>query len=630
MTHRLLLAALLIVTIALYWSGLSGPFLFDDSGSFDALWRWAQHQATWQEAVLGGGSWLSSRPLAMASFLLTTALGGPESYSFKLGNLVIHLACGLLAWTVARRALSEDERLAPHASAFALVVAAFWLLHPLHVSTVLYAVQRMAQLSTLFVLASLWTYLVARRDLVHGGSGKGLVMLFVLFPLLLVAGLLSKQNAVIAPALCLVLELAYFSRQAGPRRATRTFFAVMLAIPLALGVGALLLAPERLLGGYAEWNFSLTERLLTQPRALMSYIGMLIWPRGPLMGLYTDDFSISSSLFDPISTLWSLLALIALSAGAIALRKRAPTVFAGWLFFLVAHAVESSILPLEMYYEHRNYLPSFGLLLALVGGLGQVGSGLQTNVLSTRQLGILAAGGFCLVLAFATLGRVAVWRQMGSILEQGLKHHPGSVRANMDLAMLAYDKQRYDQHAVILQALSQRPDPQAQLLARINLVTNACLSGGAKPSALRAMITSTPPKLTVIELQSLQLLASTSQQKGCGEIDRHMIADAIAEMLAATPTQPDTALPKWRARHVAADLYASAGDFAKAESAAKTAWLSSGHDSQSGMLLAWSYAKQGKRDQAKQILDQLTGSIASYDSKQQRELAIVRQAVENE
>lgn len=348
------------------------------------------------------------------------------------------------------------------------------------------------------------------------------------------------------------------------------------------------------------------------------------------MGLYTDDFSISSSLFDPISTLWSLLALIALSAGAIALRKRAPTVFAGWLFFLVAHAVESSILPLEMYYEHRNYLPSFGLLLALVGGLGQVGSGLQTNVLSTRQLGILAAGGFCLVLAFATLGRVAVWRQMGSILEQGLKHHPGSVRANMDLAMLAYDKQRYDQHAVILQALSQRPDPQAQLLARINLVTNACLSGGAKPSALRAMITSTPPKLTVIELQSLQLLASTSQQKGCGEIDRHMIADAIAEMLAATPTQPDTALPKWRARHVAADLYASAGDFAKAESAAKTAWLSSGHDSQSGMLLAWSYAKQGKRDQAKQILDQLTGSIASYDSKQQRELAIVRQAVENE
>lgn len=630
MIHRLLLAVLLIVTVAIYWSGLSGPFLFDDSGSFDALWRWAQHQATWQEAVFSNGSWLSSRPLAMASFLLTTALGGSESYSFKLGNLIIHLACGLLAWAVARRALTEDEGLAPHADAFALVVAAFWLLHPLHVSTVLYAVQRMAQLSTLFVLASLWTYLIARRDLVRGGSSKALAMLFVLFPLLLLAGLLSKQNAVIAPALCLVLELAYFSRQAGPRRATRTFFAVTLAIPFVLGAAALVIAPEPLLGGYAEWNFSLSERLLTQPRALMSYIGMLIWPRGPLMGLYTDDFSVSSSLLNPISTLWSLLALVGLSAGAIALRKRAPTVFAGWFFFLVAHAVESSILPLEMYYEHRNYLPSFGLFLALAGGLGQAGSRLQTNILTPRHLGILAAGGFCLVLTFATLGRVAVWRQMGSILEQGLKHHPGSVRANMDLAMLAYGKQRYDQQAIVLQAMNSLPDPQAQLLAKVNLVTNACLSGGAKPSALRAMVAATTPKLTVLELQSLQLLANTSQQKGCGEVNRHMIADALMEMLAATPAQPDTALPKWRIRHVAADLYAASGDFAKAEATAKTAWISSRHDSQSGMLLAWSYAKQGKRDQAKQILDQLASSIASYDSKQQRELAIVRQAMESE
>lgn len=631
MIQRLLLPALLLVTAGLYWSGLSGPFLFDDSGSFDALWRWAHDQATWQEALMGNASsWLSSRPLAMASFLLTTAIGGPDSYSFKLGNLVIHLACGVLACAVARRALAEDERLAPHANAFALVVAAFWLLHPLHVSTVLYAVQRMAQLSTLFVLAALWVYLVARRNMIRGEARKGPVLLFAVFPLLLAAGVLSKQNAIVAPALCLVLELAYLSRQGGPRRATRVFFAALLTIPLAAGIGLLLAAPDRLLGGYAEWHFTLSERLLTQPRALMSYIGMLLWPRGPLMGLYTDDFPLSTSLLNPIGTLWSLLALIGLSAGAIALRKRAPTVFAGWFFFLAAHAVESSILPLEMYYEHRNYLPSFGMLLALVGGFGQFGSRLQTNILSPRHLGLLAAGGFCLVLAFATFGRVTVWRHMGSILELGLRHHPQSVRANMDLAMLAYDQRRYDQHAIVLQAMARRSDPQSRLLANINLVTNACASGGANPSAVRTMVASGLPKLSVIELQSLQLLAVTAQKTGCGAVDRTMIADAIIQMLAATPTQPDTALPKWQTRHVAADLYASSGDFVKAESAAAAAWRDSGHAPEAGMLLAWVYAKQGKREQARQLLDLLTRSIAPYQSKQREQLATVRQIIGND
>ncbi|MCY0536413.1 hypothetical protein, partial [Klebsiella pneumoniae] len=56
-----------------------------------------------------------------------------------------------------------------------------------------------------------------------------------------------------------------------------------------------------------------------------------------------------------------------LTGASLAARKRAPSIPAGWFFFLVAHLVESSFLPLEMYYEHRNYLPSFGLLLAATG-----------------------------------------------------------------------------------------------------------------------------------------------------------------------------------------------------------------------------------------------------------------------
>jgi hypothetical protein len=89
----------------------------------------------------------------MASFLLSTALGGYNPFAFKLGNLVVHLACGIAGWQVLRRALALDKHLAARADMVAALLVALWLLHPLNVSTVLYAVQRMAQLSTLFALA---------------------------------------------------------------------------------------------------------------------------------------------------------------------------------------------------------------------------------------------------------------------------------------------------------------------------------------------------------------------------------------------------------------------------------------------------------------------------------------------
>ncbi|RYH21168.1 MAG: hypothetical protein EON54_25775, partial [Alcaligenaceae bacterium] len=284
------------------------------------------------------------------------------------------------------------------------MIAAIWLLHPLHASTVLYAVQRMAQLSALFTLGAVCVFLVARQQLVDGPTRAAQLNLFVSFPLLVFLGVLSKQNAAVAPAICLVLELAYFGKNSRPGATVRNFFAVFLALPAFAVAGILLLAPRILLATYDEWDFTLAERLLTQPRALIDYIGMLLLPRGLQMGLYTDDFAISHDLFSPLSTLWCILTLAWISVLAVVMRKRAPSVFAGWFFFLAAHSIESGFLPLELYYEHRNYLPAFGLFLAMVGLLALVPA-FKTNVLAPRKLGLLAAGGMSLVLALATHGR---------------------------------------------------------------------------------------------------------------------------------------------------------------------------------------------------------------------------------
>lgn len=367
---RLLLIAAMLLTVGLYWAGLKGPFVLDDFENFAGLQRWLAGQDTWQSVVFGQQSLLTARPLAMATFVASAGLGGMDPFTFKLGNLLVHLLCGALIWQVVRLATRQDTVLAKRSDGIALAVAALWLLHPFNASTVLYAVQRMAQLGTLFALAAVWVYLSARAALIAGNTRKAGWQLFALFPLLVIAGFFSKQHAVIAPALCLVLELAYFAGRTATtgRRMLATFFGLFLVAPAVVALAVLVLQPDRLLAGYANYDFTVGERLLTQPRVLMGYLAQLLLPRGALMGLYTDDVMASSGWLSPPSTLYALLGLIAISAGAIAARKKAPGLFAGWFFFLVAHIIESSFLPLDLSFEHRNYLPAVGFVWALVSG----------------------------------------------------------------------------------------------------------------------------------------------------------------------------------------------------------------------------------------------------------------------
>ena len=95
---------------------------------------------------------------------------------FKVVNLVLHLICGwVLFITVALLLrIMADSNLTQLNSTeqfyTAAVTSALWILHPLHVSTVLYSVQRMAILATLFSLLGIYFYLAMRRRQIRGQS----------------------------------------------------------------------------------------------------------------------------------------------------------------------------------------------------------------------------------------------------------------------------------------------------------------------------------------------------------------------------------------------------------------------------------------------------------------------------
>ncbi|MDX2314091.1 MAG: hypothetical protein QNL90_08490, partial [Gammaproteobacteria bacterium] len=211
-SQGILLWALLLLTAAVYWPGLSGPMLLDD---FDNLKPLADMQAgarRWQELLSGPAFAIGGRPVAMLSFMANWLTSAGDLWSLKFTNLMIHLLCGSLLFWLAGRLLGEPRAgVAAYQWWLALLVTALWLLAPMQVSTVLYIVQRMAQLATLFVLAGLLCYVIGRQRLAFNRR-LGIALIVLCFALFWPLATLSKQNGALLPLLAVVVEWYFLQR----------------------------------------------------------------------------------------------------------------------------------------------------------------------------------------------------------------------------------------------------------------------------------------------------------------------------------------------------------------------------------------------------------------------------------
>lgn len=608
-----LLLAVLLMTACLYWPGLNGPFLFDDRFNFTVIQEWLRGEASLQKAIFGHQSFAFGRPVAMASFVVNAAIGGDASFHFKLGNVLVHLACAVLIWRLCLRLTALDPRLSRLGRWPALIITAIWLLHPLHVSTVLYAVQRMAQLSTFFCLASVLVYLYARTRLNEDKSlAAPLMALWLAFPLLTLLGVLSKQNAAIAPALCLVLECSYFHHDRRQWRVLAPFYTFSLVLPALALFAVALVKPQAILVGYEDYDFTLGQRLLTQARVLMDYLGQIVVPRAPSMGLYTDDFPISTGLLSPSTTLLSIVALAGISVGAWVMRKRAPSILAGWCFFLLAHVIESSFLPLDIYFEHRNYLPMVGILLALTGVAAPWLSTLPTTVLRPQQLAALGAGALLLTLCFATLGRVLVWQSKDTIIAQGLRFHPHSLRAQLDQAASTEGRSDWSSYRRIMGQLSASDAPRSRVVGSLYLLALSCRQDTPPDPRLLERAASTQlPRLTFTETHAFNVLALSSE-KGCGQVSQRRLADTVRQIADNATEQSPQRQPQWLTRYVAANLYVRAGAWDEALQQAQLSWQPAA-DPGMGALLIQLYARKGDLEAAKRTAKETGSRIKCHD-----------------
>ena len=432
----------LIVTVCfgIYFPGLEGPFFLDDIPHLTPLFAvdsGTNEWAAWD--YLFSRSGYLGRPVSMATFIFNAIEYGDDTWFWKLWNLVIHGMTGIAIFFFTSRILKHVNE-AKEAIPLSLLVTAFWLLHPLHVSTVLYTVQRMTQLSTLFIFLGLLFYVTGRQRLETNKLLAGWTSIGATFLLFFPLAIFSKETGLLLPVLVFIVELFVFRFNIIPtqKKYLTVLFISFLWIPLVAGLVYISINYDNgIMQGYVSREFTLTERLLTEFRVIVFYLYQLLFPAPFNMGFFHDDIEISKSLFDPLTTLFSFITIMGLLLFSWIKRKDFPLITFGIVFFFVSHSLESTIFPLELAFEHRNYLASYGIILLFSVLIYPLFNRKQRIIQSIPVFLLISCS---LLLAF----RVQAWGSENSMYLYMQKQRPDSKRLTTIVANIYADNGHYD------------------------------------------------------------------------------------------------------------------------------------------------------------------------------------------
>lgn len=461
--------ATLAWTFAIYLPALGAIFQFDDFPNLSGLDR-INSDPTLDEIaqfVLHGISSPTGRPISLLTFALQAGDWPGNPAGFLRVNLLLHLLNGLLLfWCLTRLLRLMPER--PAAAAFVPWLAtALWLVAPIQATAVVYVVQRMAELSATFVFLGLLLYLIGRQRLLSGALRMGFMLMSGGLFVGTVLGVLAKENAALFPLLVLVTEATLLARTPRPP-IWRPWAMLFLGLPTLAILGYLLYRAVGYDSTYEIRNFSLGERLLTESRVLCMYLYKLLLPWPSAVRLLYDDYPVSSSLLQPWTTLPAVAAVTALIASGWQLRRRYPVYSFGVLWFFAAHALESSVVPLELVFEHRNYQASAGPLFALAVAIPAVWR-LASHRL-VRNLVVAFVGLYLLLLSSVTWQIATLWGNPMLMADWWSQTQPDSKRAKIEFlsTLMAYG---VHDHAIDIarQASEHWPDDPSFYLVQLHM-----------------------------------------------------------------------------------------------------------------------------------------------------------------
>ena len=393
----------------------------------------------WQTAISFSEKHRDSRLLVRLTFALNWYFGHDDPFGYHVVNTVIHVLVAFFLFLTVSQLLTAPnikESFQRHRYSIALLSAVLWSVNPIQTQAVTYIVQRMAALSALFYILSIFLYIKGRTAEVHSIK----ILLFAGCIISFLCALASKENAATLPIALLLVEFLFF-QDVGCKRSRRILFASIIITGLIiLGLGVLLFFKGNPLGllNYHFRYFSPAERLLTEPRIILLYLSQIFYPL-PSRLCIEHDIAVSTSLFSPWTTMPSILIIIGIIGIGLASIRKQPILSFAIFFFFLNHIIESSIIGLELVFEHRNYLPSLFLFFPVAVGIRWLLDYYQNKIRYIYTALVACVTGIVISLSLGTYVRNFAWATERTLWEDAIIKAPLSSRPWHNLAMTYYE-----------------------------------------------------------------------------------------------------------------------------------------------------------------------------------------------
>ena len=382
-------------------------------------------------------------PLTWMSHMLDWQMFGDSAGGHHQVNVFWHGANVLLVFFLLRALTGRV--------AVSFFVALLFAVHPMHVESVAWVSERKDVLSTFFYLATVMAYVQWTR------ARK--LSWFLGVTALCLLGFLSKPSLITLPFVLILLDVTLLQRanlSGGFKTGLQSLGKLALEKSpffLMAGIFGFVAWKVQAGGGHEGLSEILTfpERLAITGLAYGSYLWRTIWPVG-LSPFYAHPETLSPAM---VTLCWAVL--IAVSAGAIMLIKRAPYVFFGWFWFVGLLFPASGIITISDNFapDRYSYLAHVGLFVAVVWGLADLASRFKMPVLLPR----IAGGAAAALLAVLCVKQTAVWKSDESLWQHAVDVTERNYFAHNKLAVEMIKAGRDDEGLKQLEAsVAAKPD----------------------------------------------------------------------------------------------------------------------------------------------------------------------------
>jgi len=515
----LITSLFLLLAFALYYNALHGPFIGDSVPSIEKNAHIRLTQLSLKDLVRVGLAYYNNRPIAYISFALNYYFHHCDPFGYHVVNIIVHALASvwlfLFLTAIFETPCLQSSLQRP--TLIAALCALLWLVHPVQTQSVSYVVQRMNSLAAFFFVLAFWLYVKGR--LTNRGHQRRLWYTGAVITWLVSLG--CKQTTVTLPFFILLYEWFFFEdlNVDWLKRKSVYFLGIVLLI-VFMGLAFTNFDPFQSfsrLNDFSRNEFTLSERMMTQSRVVIYYISLLLYPLPSRLNL-DYDFPLSHSLINPLSTLFSIVAVVGLIALGMYVARRNRLISFCIFWFFGNLAIESSVIPLAIIFEHRLYLPSMLFFLVPVV--------LAHRCLKRPRLWLALCCLASLLLLMATHQRNLVWENDLTLWTDVVAKSPNKARPHNNLG-LAFARHGNPDAAITHYQKALQIDPEYSL---------AHLNWGVALTKLNQIDAAIEQFLLVLQMSPND--PEAHHYLGVAFFEKGMLQEAVAHNLEAVRLKP--------------------------------------------------------------------------------------------